>query len=250
MYSVLLIGNEPWGLMEIAGAFKWEDFGFYVIKKTVDPSQAMEICLYEHPDVVVLDVPKSGNPVFDLIDEFREKGCNPYVMLVSSATDFLYTKHALQKRVFDYLQKPLDRRECDQVLDRLFNALCRDVRERQDEKNHHVFIENKQFRSIVNYINSNLEKELRLKDLAELFNINPSYCSQLFKRHFGQHFSQYINSLRIDRACFLLMHTDLKLDELSRKSGFNDSSYFMKTFKRIKGCTLNAYRERHRSRPD
>jgi len=89
------------------------------------------------------------------------------------------------------------------------------------------------FKSILLYINENFCKDICLQAIAEKFCINSSYISQLFKKHTGETFTEYIGNLRLNYACNLLKTTALNVNEVAEKVGFNDYYYFTKVFKKM-----------------
>ena len=54
----------------------------------------------------------------------------------------------------------------------------------------------------------------------------------------------YLNYYRIERACHILTTTELPVTEVAYRCGFNDSSYFVKTFRKYMGITPRAYAHR------
>lgn len=53
----------------------------------------------------------------------------------------------------------------------------------------------------------------------------------------------YLNFYRIERACFQLLNSDASIIEIAMNCGFNDLSYFIKTFRKYKGITPAKYRK-------
>lgn len=75
--------------------------------------------------------------------------------------------------------------------------------------------------------------------------MNPDYLSCLFHTKFHQTLSSYLNTARIDRAKDLLLHSSLSLNEISEKTGFSNSSYFHKQFKKATGLTPQQFRAQY-----
>lgn len=99
------------------------------------------------------------------------------------------------------------------------------------------------FAQMVKYIDSNFQSELYLKDLSVKFLINQVYCCQLFKKNLGKTFSEYVTELRMKKACELLKHTELSIDEILAKVGYMDYYYFNKVFKKQCGITPTKFRK-------
>jgi AraC-like DNA-binding protein len=79
---------------------------------------------------------------------------------------------------------------------------------------------------------------LTLPVLAEELNIRPHLLSQFLNDNVQKSFTQFINEYRIEEAKRLLKeNTDLKIDAVGMECGFNSSSTFYSTFKKITGTT-------------
>lgn len=94
-------------------------------------------------------------------------------------------------------------------------------------------------------INENYKNKISLKTVADKLHTNPSYLSMLFKQQMGVTFTDYLNEIRINRACELLSNTSYNLVDISILSGFDDQSYFSKVFKKLKGVTPKDFRKSH-----
>lgn len=109
----------------------------------------------------------------------------------------------------------------------------------QSLRNHSPII-----RKAVDYINLNLSSPLGLKDIAELFNVNPSYLSTLFKKEMGATLTDYVNKQRIDAALKLLNTGDMQVQDIAYYVGISDVNYFTKLFKKQVGYTPSGYRKK------
>ncbi len=96
--------------------------------------------------------------------------------------------------------------------------------------------------SIEKYLSENFREDITLQTIAGRFNISVNYLSQLFKRESGLSLIDYLNHLRIDRACGLLNTTTLSGKEIAFKVGYNNPNYFIRVFKQITGRTVREYR--------
>nr|WP_302594546.1 helix-turn-helix domain-containing protein [uncultured Acetatifactor sp.] len=103
-------------------------------------------------------------------------------------------------------------------------------------------LSNVYFLRIMKYVNTYYHENITLRDVAKMVNLNPNYISQLFKKSAGTTFSHYLTNLRITNAKKLLTTTDISINEISLKTGFNDYFYFLKTFKKYTGHTPSEYR--------
>lgn len=100
-----------------------------------------------------------------------------------------------------------------------------------------------QLKRVIGYIEQNYKEDIPLSALAREAGLSPKYLCRLFSQLTGKSPIEYINEYRIDRACMLLSDTDLPILDVGLSCGFNDQSYFIKTFKKHKNTTPGAYRK-------
>jgi YesN/AraC family two-component response regulator len=101
----------------------------------------------------------------------------------------------------------------------------------------------KPIQEAVKYIDSNYNKDISMKLIADIVFLNPSYFSELFKETIGIPFSDYITQLRIDKAKELLSTTHFTNYQIAEKVGFKNATYFNVVFKKIEGVTPKNYRK-------
>jgi len=97
--------------------------------------------------------------------------------------------------------------------------------------------------AIRNYVDENFSYELTLAALADMFHLNETYLSGLFKTSVGVTFSDYVTKLRLSKAAVLLEENELKLTDIATLVGYSSSSYFSTAFKKYYGKGPKEYRE-------
>jgi AraC-like DNA-binding protein len=99
---------------------------------------------------------------------------------------------------------------------------------------------------VVSHIEHHYTSGLRLDELARMAHM----CERTLQRYFHQAFGvspvDYINRLRVDRACQLLGERQLNITQVADAVGIPDSSYFARVFRRFAGTTPSAYRQSSR----
>jgi len=107
--------------------------------------------------------------------------------------------------------------------------------------------ENWAIEEVKRHIQTHYQEELDLSRLAELVYLTPSYLSKLFREETGGTITDYLISIRIERAKTLLYgNRAWKTYEVGEQVGYADPAYFNKVFKKVVGCTPKEYRERVR----
>lgn len=95
---------------------------------------------------------------------------------------------------------------------------------------------------LLNYIQQNYSSDIGLEDIAKEFNITPKYSSLLIKRLLNRNFKDVLNGIRINEAKKLLSENkNIKINEVAKKVGFNNSNTFIRVFKKYVGTSPGLY---------
>lgn len=94
----------------------------------------------------------------------------------------------------------------------------------------------------VNFICTHLQEQLTVKTLAAQAHLSADYFSKLFHQETGERPLAFIQRKRIERAQFLLVTSALPLAVVAKETGFEDLSYFSRTFKSLTGNTPGEYK--------
>jgi len=94
----------------------------------------------------------------------------------------------------------------------------------------------------IGYINSHLNEQFSVPQLAKRCALSESVFRRRFHQLTGQSPIQYINRLKIEKACQLLDSGDIRPTDISEFLNFYSVSYFYRVFKAITGYTPNEYR--------
>lgn len=97
------------------------------------------------------------------------------------------------------------------------------------------------------FLQSHYQYEVTRDSVAAQFEVTPNHLSRLFQTHGRMTFSNYLTSVRIDRAKHLLRNYNLKLDDIAARCGYHDTPYFWHVFKKMTKTTPMAYRLKNRS---
>ncbi len=102
--------------------------------------------------------------------------------------------------------------------------------------------ETERIRTMLDYIENHYREDFTLQDLADQVSLSTSVCLRCFKKTLGESPMQYVKQYRIRKAADLLKTTNLTARDIALDCGFNDVSYFTKSFREAFGTTPREYR--------
>ncbi|MBD2069552.1 helix-turn-helix transcriptional regulator [Leptolyngbya sp. FACHB-671] len=89
----------------------------------------------------------------------------------------------------------------------------------------------------MDYIQTHLDRDLSLAEVAGVINISPTYFASLFKQAMGISPHQHVIQQRVEKAKLMLKRTNLAIADLALQVGFSSQSHLTQQFKRITGMT-------------
>jgi AraC family transcriptional regulator len=95
----------------------------------------------------------------------------------------------------------------------------------------------RQLKTILAFIEDNLDKDLGLAEIAAVAGISPSRCKIIFRTAMSLPLHQYVIQRRVERARVLLGQTELAISEVALQAGFAHQSHLARHMRRILGCT-------------
>lgn len=104
------------------------------------------------------------------------------------------------------------------------------------------------FEAIRQYIDTHFREDVTRDFLAKMFYISPNYLSHLFQREGKIGLNEYLNQIRLEYAKSLLKNYDLNVKEIAHASGFKDSNYFCRIFRKKTERSPTEYRRQYHSK--
>jgi len=217
---------------------------FHKVYEAENGQEAIDIILKYQPDILLLDVQMPLKNGIDVMREADKAALHPITIILSGYDEFKYAQQAIKYGAKEYLLKPARAADILACLNRLADEYfgkepCRTEEDIQEQTNH--FIKEAQ-----EYIAEHFSENLTLGDVAEYLGISGGYLSTLFMQELGCGFVEYLQDIRIERACNYLEQNYLKTYEIAYKVGFRDEKYFSKVFKKIKGMSPKEYRTKNK----
>lgn len=105
-----------------------------------------------------------------------------------------------------------------------------------------------QIRPAITYIEANYDKPVTLAEIARAAHLSASRLAHLFKEQMGLTVIDYVTTVRIERAKRLLLATARSCTEICFEVGYNNQSYFTRTFRAAVGMTPRRFRSQNQRR--
>lgn len=101
----------------------------------------------------------------------------------------------------------------------------------------------KRINKVCGYLEQNFTTKITLSEVANLISLSESNFCKFFKKATGKTFSDYLNNIRIQETCQILLKTDLDINQVAMQCGFESLSYFNRIFLKKKGLTPRQFRQ-------
>lgn len=101
----------------------------------------------------------------------------------------------------------------------------------------------KRVKNIHEFLMLNYREEINLQEIAGIVHMAPASACRFFKSSTGLTIFEYLNKIKIDYACKLLLNTELNIVDISYDCGFNNLSHFNKQFRKFLGKTPSEFRK-------
>ncbi len=110
---------------------------------------------------------------------------------------------------------------------------------------HNVVSKNSELRinRVCLFIQNNFYNKIPLKEVADLIYLTESNFCKFFKKATGKTYSDYLNEIRINEACRLLVQSEKTISQISCECGFETLSYFNRVFLNKKGMKPSTYKK-------
>lgn len=212
-------------------AFPWEKYHCRWVAEACDGKSALEQLPGLRPDLILVDI---CMPVLDglsFISLARGLVPDARFVILSAHCDFEYARRAMRFGVTEYLTKG---EYCDEELGEVLLRFTK-------PEAHSAY--RYEVERTLRTIESRLGEDLTLESVAEEVGMSPNYLGSLFYQQTGVRFRDHLTALRMKRARELLLHTPLKIYEVSQQVGIQNPQYFTALFQKAYGMTPGQLRK-------
>lgn len=251
--KILLVDDEIVALKALERRVDWLKYGFSEVLTALDADSAREILKTTPIDLMMCDIEMPGDSGITLATEVRDQYPLTDCIMVTCHADFDYLKQSMKNRVRDYILKPIDYDELDEILTRFVSDKAEREKNRQLEnivrraetaqETPPATTSKDAVENAKRYIEEHLAEKIYVEELANLSYMNEQYFMRVFKKTTGQSVTEYITGRRMQIAADLLRNTDKTVSFIAGATGSGDDSYFTKVFKKYSGYTPKEYRK-------
>lgn len=133
-----------------------------------------------------------------------------------------------------------DKEEFEEILEKMLERHFAEEIKKQEKTGDIV-------QEVETYIREHVEEDLSLELLAGVVHLNPSYLSRYFKDSTGENLSNFVTRCKMEKAAWLLEHTEQKINEIMQRLGYQKSQHFAKIFREQYGVSPKDYKRGIRS---
>ena len=109
--------------------------------------------------------------------------------------------------------------------------------------------ESKSDYTLVNYLVRNSAQDLKIQSVAAVHGVTPQELNRMLQYQVGRNFADFLNKIRIDNACALLLESDSSIADIALRVGYSNIKTFNRNFVNSKQMTPSAFRRNVGSRP-
>ncbi|MCL5039899.1 MAG: helix-turn-helix domain-containing protein [Firmicutes bacterium] len=100
--------------------------------------------------------------------------------------------------------------------------------------------------AVESYVRKNYHHPVSLRDAAKIAHFSPYYFSRYFQAQKGMTFGQFLTAVRMEAARELLLNTNLNIQEIARRVGYEKAGHFSRLFRQATGYTPSEFQARRK----
>lgn len=251
--TLLIVDDEILAIQGLMDDIPWTMLDFDVILTANSYAQAVNLFMSHMVDVLLCDIEMPFGNGITLVKWVREHYPQTQCIFLTCHDSFRYAKEAVNLQCIGYILKPAETQEVTGYLKKAQERLAEHNESRKNHDYRQQYLkqlkENMKpsgskdaVRQVEDYIHNHISEPLKVEELAGMVYLSVTHLGRLFKKKHNLTLIDYIAAERINLARELLADQELTISAVAAACGFNNYSYFTKTFKKIAGKTPREYR--------
>lgn len=102
------------------------------------------------------------------------------------------------------------------------------------------------FYKILDYVNANFKDDITAEGIAHKFGLSTQELNGMFVFHLERTALQYLNEIRIVKACELLLYTDKTVFDIAMEVGYRNTKTFVRNFNKLRGMTPSDFKKKRK----
>lgn len=250
-YTLLIADDEAMERNALGRAVGAKYADTVEIVEAVNGLDALEKFRTHKPDIVFCDIKMPGKNGLEVIREIKKHKPDQIAVFLSAYDYFDYAREAVSLGVQEYLLKPVSDDDVYALMQKLLDTLGKNRKResasdafKRPQRRKGMFSARleKLFEDAAVLLETQYDEDLTLDNAAQQAKLSRFYFSKMFKLYWGKSFTDYLNEVRISKACTLLADPSLSIKEIAAACGFSHSNYFSRVFKQIQKLTPGEYR--------
>lgn len=123
MWKLVVADDEPKIRRGLVNLLDWQDYNVEIAGEAEDGEIALEIITEKKPDIILLDINMPFLNGLNLLEKLKETNNKSIVIIISGYDDFQYAQKALKYNVFDYILKPVSKKNIEEIILKAVNKL-------------------------------------------------------------------------------------------------------------------------------
>lgn len=252
--KLLIVDDEYFAVQGVLDGVNWDVLHFDEVLTAYSYAQAVELLEKGFVEIVLCDIEMPDESGLDLVAWVNENSPKTECIILSCHDEFDFARQAIGLKCMDYVLKPVRYEKLTEILAYAKAEVEKNLRQSMMENYGQIYLDqvagkkNKDYvdvgKSIAEYIDSHLESDLSVRELANMVYVSPDHLTRTFKKKYGKTVSDYILEKRMDLAGVLLRREDLTITMVSDSVGFGNYSFFTEQFKKVYGMTPREYQKK------
>lgn len=245
MYRLVIADDEFAIRNGLATSIAWKELGFEVVGRFEDGRDVIKYLEKNPVDVVFTDVEMYEVSGLEVAAWVEAHCPQVIVVIISGYREFDYVRQALSVNVQDYILKPLNPEEIENVFRKVRRKLeenrpkQRIIGEQTEEKEE--LPPEKLVEHAREYIESHIAEDLSVEAIAGKVYLSRSHFAREFKRLTGESVMDYVIKRRMERAIAMMRNGEESQKKIAAAVGYDDLKYFQRSFKKYTGHTVKEY---------
>lgn len=179
-----------------------------------------------------------------ILRDIKKQNNNIPIVIISDKISMAYLLLTIREKSLDFIHMPQDHDRLLGLIQTTTTETHSDSKAPQNLKNNVAVIhKSTKTKQAETHIENNYQQKITVDDLSKICHMSQASFLRYFKREIGTSPTKYIIEFRINKSLERLKTSSLTIAEIAYAVGFDDTSYFIKTFKSIVGITPNEFKQ-------